>query len=215
MLGFEAKLWRKGADFIAGIDEVGRGPLAGPVVSAAVILPKGYCNKKIKDSKKLTPLQREILFSDIIDNAITFAIGCVDAHIIDKINILKATFESMYRAIDKLKFLPDHILVDGYEIPGLPIPQTGIKKGDNLCFSIAAASIIAKVFRDRIMELYDLEFPVYKFSKNKGYGTKYHIETLLKTGPCRIHRKSFSPLKLISSKKKNFDYRINRDWKRT
>ncbi|MCK4583888.1 ribonuclease HII, partial [candidate division WOR-3 bacterium] len=114
MLDFEAKLWRKGADFIAGIDEVGRGPLAGPVVSAAVILPKGYCNKKIKDSKKLTPLQREKLFSDIIDNATTFAIGCVDAHIIDKINILKATFESMYRAIDKLKFLPDHILVDGY-----------------------------------------------------------------------------------------------------
>jgi ribonuclease HII len=202
MQRFEKKLWRKGADFIAGIDEVGRGPLAGPVVSAAVILPKGYCNKKIKDSKKLTPLKREKLFSSIIENAITYAVGCVDAHIIDRINILKATFESMYRAIDKLQFLPDHILVDGFEIPGLPIPQTGIKKGDDICFSIAAASIVAKVFRDRIMELYDIEFPVYKFSKNKGYGTKYHIETLHKVGPCKIHRKSFNPVKSISSRKK-------------
>lgn len=198
MLRYEKNLWCKGKDFVAGIDEVGRGPLAGPVVSAAVILPKGYYNKKIKDSKQLTPLQREKLFSDIIDNALTFAIGCVDAQVIDRINILRATYESMYRAIDKLKFLPDHILVDGFEIPGLPIPQTGIKKGDCLCLSIAAASIIAKVFRDRIMELYDIEFPVYKFSKNKGYGTKYHIETLLKVGPCKIHRKSFNPLKLIS-----------------
>ena len=197
MLRYEKNLWCKGKDFIAGIDEVGRGPLAGPVVSAAVILPKGYYNKKIKDSKQLTPLQREKLFSDIIDNALTFAIGCVDAQVIDRINILRATYESMYRAIDKLKFLPDHILVDGFEIPGLPIPQTGIKKGDCLCLSIAAASIIAKVFRDRIMELYDIEFPAYKFSKNKGYGTKYHIETLLKIGPCKIHRKSFSPLKSI------------------
>lgn len=203
MQKFEKKLWQKGADFIAGIDEVGRGPLAGPVVSAAVILPKGYCNKGIKDSKKLSPLQREKLFSCIIENAITFAVGCVDAHVIDQINILKATFESMYRAIDKLKFLPDHILVDGFEIPGLPIPQTGVKKGDDICFSIAAASIVAKVFRDRIMELYDIEFPVYKFSKNKGYGTKYHIETLHVVGPCRIHRKSFNPVKIISSKTKN------------
>lgn len=199
MIEYEKKLWKKGADFIAGIDEVGRGPLAGPVVSAAVILPKDYCNKKIRDSKKLSPLQREKLFPDIIKNAITFSFGCVDAQVIDKINILRATFESMYRAIDKLKVLPEHILVDGYEIPGLPIPQTGIKKGDNLCFSIAAASIIAKVFRDRIMELYDLEFPIYKFSENKGYGTKYHIETLLKFGPCRIHRKSFNPLKSLYS----------------
>ncbi|MCK4233728.1 ribonuclease HII [candidate division WOR-3 bacterium] len=201
MFGFEKRLWKEGADFIAGIDEVGRGPLAGPVISAVVILPKGYCNKKIKDSKKLTPLQREKLFSCIIDNSITYAVGCVDAHIIDKINILKATYESMYRAIDKLKFLPDHILVDGFEIPGLPIPQTGIIKGDNVCLSIAAASIVAKVFRDRIMELYDLEFPIYKFSKNKGYGTKYHIKTLMKVGPCRIHRKSFNPVKLIATVK--------------
>ncbi len=201
MRRYEKRLWIEGTEFIAGVDEVGRGPLAGPVVSAAVILPKDYCNKEIKDSKKLTPLQRERLFSDIIDNAITYAVGCVDAQVIDKINILRATFESMYRAIDKLKFLPDHILVDGFVIPRLPIPQTGIKKGDNLCFSIAAASIVAKVFRDRIMELYDIEFPIYRFSRNKGYGTKYHIETLLKVGPCKIHRKSFKPLKLITAKK--------------
>ena len=102
MFAFESKLWKKGADFVAGIDEVGRGPLAGPVVSAAVILPKGFCNKRIKDSKKLTALQREKLFAEIIDNAITFAVGCVDAHVIDQLNILKATYESMYRAIDKL-----------------------------------------------------------------------------------------------------------------
>ncbi len=200
MRRFERKLWKHGIDFIAGIDEVGRGPLAGPVCSAAVILPKKYCNKNIKDSKKLAPRVRESLFSDIVNNAIAFSVGCVDAQVIDKINILKATFESMYRAIDKLRFLPDYVLVDGFEIPGLPIPQTGIKKGDNLCFSIAAASIIAKVFRDRIMELYDLEFPVYDFSRNKGYGTKYHIETLQKVGPCKIHRKSFNPVKLYFSK---------------
>jgi ribonuclease HII len=201
MFAFESKLWKKGADFIAGIDEVGRGPLAGPVVSAAVILPKDFCNKRIKDSKKLTPLQREKLFAEIIDKAITFAVGCVDAHVIDKMNILKATYESMYRAIDKLSILPDHILVDGFEIPGLPIPQTGITKGDEICFSISAASIIAKVFRDRIMELYDIEFPVYQFCRNKGYGTKYHIKTLLEVGPCTIHRKTFNPVKLLTGKK--------------
>jgi len=200
MVGYEKKLRDEGAEFIAGIDEVGRGPLAGPVVSAVVIFPKDYCNKRIRDSKKLTPRSREKLFTTIIENAITFSIGCVDAQVIDKINILKATFESMYRAIDKLRFLPDHILVDGFEIPGLPIPQTGIIKGDNLCFSIAAASIVAKVFRDRIMELYDIEFPLYGFSKNKGYGTKYHIETLIKFGPCRIHRRSFNPVKTLLSK---------------
>ncbi len=202
MLAFESKLWKKGADFIAGIDEVGRGPLAGPVVSAAVILPKGFFNKHIKDSKKLTPSQRENLFVEIIDNAITFAVGCVDAHIIDKMNILKATYESMYRAIDKLSILPDHILVDGSEIPGLPIPQTGITKGDEVCFSIAAASIVAKVFRDRIMELYDIEFPVYQFCRNKGYGTKYHIQTLHKVGPCTIHRKTFNPVKCLTRRKR-------------
>jgi len=202
MRRFEKSLWENGAEFIAGIDEVGRGPLAGPVVSAAVILPREYCNKEIRDSKKLTPRMRETLFSDIISNAITFSVGCVDAQVIDKVNILKATFESMYRAIDKLRFLPDYVLVDGYEIPGLPIPQTGIKNGDNLCFSIAAASIVAKVFRDRLMELYDLEFPVYGFSQNKGYGTRYHIETLKKVGPCKIHRKSFNPVKLYFSRRK-------------
>ncbi|OQX52763.1 MAG: ribonuclease HII [Candidatus Cloacimonas sp. 4484_209] len=199
MIEFEKELWNEGADFIAGIDEVGRGPLAGPVVSAAVILPKDYCNEKIIDSKKLTPGQREKLFSDIIKHAITFAFGCVDAQVIDRINILKATYESMYRAIDKLKIMPDYVLVDGFEIPGLPIPQTGIKKGDNLCFSIAAASIIAKVFRDRIMELYDIEFPIYKFSKNKGYGTRYHINILHKVGPCKIHRKSFNPVRSLQN----------------
>ncbi len=201
MLKIESKLWKKGADFVAGVDEVGRGPLAGPVVSAAVIMPKDFCNKKIKDSKQLTPIQREELFSIIIDNALTFSVGCVDAHVIDRINILKATFESMYRAIDKLRIFPDHVLVDGTEIPGLPIPQTGIIKGDCVCFSIAAASIVAKVFRDRIMELYDLEFPAYNFSKNKGYGTKYHIQMLHKVGPCKIHRKSFNPVKLLARKK--------------
>ena len=201
MFAFESKLWKKGADFVAGIDEVGRGPLAGPVVSAAVILPKGFFNKHIKDSKKLTALQREKLFAEIIDNAITFAVGCVDAHVIDKMNILKATYESMYRAIDKLSILPDHILVDGSEIPGLPIPQTGITKGDEICFSISAASIVAKVFRDRIMELYDIEFPVYQFSKNKGYGTRYHIQTLHKVGPCKIHRKTFNPVKWLAEKR--------------
>lgn len=200
MLHYENHLRKKGADFIAGIDEAGRGPLAGPVVSAAVILPKEYCNKNINDSKKLSPSQREKLFSEITKNALTYGVGCVDAQIIDRINILKATFESMYRAIDKLRIFPDHILVDGFEIPGFPMPQTGIKKGDSTCFSIAAASIVAKVIRDRIMELYDIEFPIYKFFQNKGYGTKYHIETLYKVGPCKIHRKSFNPVKSISFK---------------
>lgn len=178
-------------EYICGIDEVGRGPLSGPVVSAAVILPKDVNILYINDSKKLTEARREELYDIIMEKAIAVSVGMANVDVIDDINILNATYESMISALVKLDVQPDIILVDAVTIPRISIPQEPIIKGDAKSISIAAASIIAKVYRDRMMKDYDLLFPEYKFAKNKGYGTKEHVEALKKFGPCAIHRKTF------------------------
>ncbi|RKZ19031.1 ribonuclease HII [bacterium] len=190
--------WTKGVGFLCGIDEVGRGPLAGPVVAASVILPEGCHIEGIKDSKKLSPERREELFGKILNKAISIGLGIVEPILIDRINILQATYEAMRRAILSMRVFPEYVIVDGRPIPGLPLPQEGIVKGDSLSISIGAASIVAKVVRDRIMEMYDLIFPQYGFARNKGYGTKEHIEALFRYGPCPIHRRSFRPVSEIS-----------------
>ena len=190
--------WTKGVGFLCGVDEVGRGPLAGPVVAASVILPEGCTLKGIKDSKRLSYKAREELFGKVLKRAISVGLGIVEPLLIDRINILQATYEAMRRAILSMRIFPEYLLVDGKPIPGLPLPQKGIVKGDALSISIGAASIVAKVVRDRIMEMYDLIFPQYGFARNKGYGTREHIEALFKYGPCPIHRRSFKPVSQLS-----------------
>ncbi|MCM1050028.1 MAG: ribonuclease HII [Clostridiales bacterium] len=177
--------------YICGIDEVGRGPLAGPVVAGAVILPKNCDILYINDSKKLSEKKREELYDVIMEKAVAVGIGYNTPARIDEINILKATYEAMREAISKLKVKPDLLLNDAVTIPQVDIKQVGIIKGDAKSISIGAASIVAKVTRDRLMVQYDSAFPEYSFASNKGYGSKEHIEALKKYGPCPIHRKSF------------------------
>lgn len=177
--------------YIAGIDEVGRGPLAGPVVTCCMILPKDYTIFYLNDSKKLSAKKRDELYEVLVKEAVSYSVGIVDNNIIDEINILQATYEAMRRAINTMSVMPDQLLCDAVTIPGISIPQQGIIKGDAKCASIAAASIVAKVTRDRMMEEYDKIYPQYGFASNKGYGTAEHIEALKKFGPCPIHRKSF------------------------
>ncbi len=189
---FEKECYEKGYTCIAGIDEAGRGPLAGPVVAGAVILPKGALIEGVNDSKKLSEKKREKLYGDITANAIAWAVGIVDHTVIDEINILNATRLAMKTAIENLKIKPDYILIDAEKkVDTNNIPYLPIIKGDALSISIGAASIIAKVTRDRIMREYDKIFPMYGFEKHKGYGTKAHVEALKEYGPCMIHRKSF------------------------
>jgi Ribonuclease HII len=184
---------RKYADYsyICGIDEVGRGPLAGPVVASAVILPHDCMIPYINDSKKLSAKKREELFEQIMEQAIAVGIGFVSHERIDKINILQATYEAMSQAIKALEVAPQVLLNDAVTIPDLTVLQVPIVKGDAKSISIAAASIIAKVTRDRLMEEYDELFPAYGFSSNKGYGSNTHIEALKKYGPTPIHRRTF------------------------
>lgn len=184
---------RKYSDYtyICGIDEVGRGPLAGPVVAGAVILPKDCDILYINDSKKLTEKKREELYDIIMEKAIATGIGYASVERIDEINILQATFEAMRDAISKLAVSPDILLNDAVTIPQVMIPQVPIIKGDAKSISIGAASIIAKVTRDRLMVQYDEVFPEYGFASNKGYGSAQHIEAIKKIGPCPIHRKTF------------------------
>ena len=188
---FEKLAHQKGYKQIAGIDEAGRGPLAGPVVSAAVIFPSAYKNSKIKDSKKLSARQRDELYDIIISEAIAVGVGVADAEIIDRVNILQATFLAMREAVLELSTSPDFLLIDGLHCIPMPIPQKSLVKGDNRSVSIAAASIIAKVSRDRIMEIYHRQFPQYNFLQNKGYGTKEHCSAVKQFGLCKIHRRSF------------------------
>lgn len=178
-------------EFICGIDEVGRGPFAGPVVAGAVILPKDCDILYINDSKKLSEKVRERLYDEISEKAISIGIGISSPKRIDEINILQATYEAMREAISKLDPVPTLLLNDAVTIPGVNIKQVPIVKGDAKSISIGAASIYAKVTRDRMMKEYDKEFPGYGFSKNVGYGTAEHIEALKKLGPCPIHRFSF------------------------
>ncbi|MEN6375776.1 MAG: ribonuclease HII [Smithella sp.] len=188
---FEKLAYQKGYKFIAGIDEAGRGPLAGPVVAAAVIFPPDYYNSKIIDSKKISARKREELYDIINHDAVTVGVGTADAGIIDRINILQASLQSMCEAVLELSLPPDFLLIDGLHNISLQIPQKTLVKGDNLSVSIAAASIIAKVSRDRIMEMYHRQFPQYNFLQNKGYGTKEHRKAILEFGMCKIHRRSF------------------------
>ena len=178
-------------EMICGIDEVGRGPLAGPVVAGAVILPAGCRILYINDSKKLTPAKREELYDIIEKEAVSVGFGVVSPGKIDEINILQATYEAMRDAIASLTVKPDLLLNDAVTIPGVEIPQVPIVKGDAKSISIGAASIMAKVYRDRMMVEYDRLFPGYGFASNKGYGSKEHVEALKKLGPCPIHRRSF------------------------
>ena len=186
--------------FIAGIDEAGRGPLAGPVVAACCILPKAAVILYLNDSKKVTALRREAMLPEIKEKAIAYGIGIVDEKRIDEINILQADYEAMRIALQKtnemlqakgLADAPGLLLNDAVTIPGVDIPQESIIKGDAKSVSIAAASILAKVTRDHLMEAYDAQYPEYGFARNKGYGTKEHIEALKRLGPCPIHRRSF------------------------
>lgn len=187
---FEYKYWDTYPN-IGGIDEVGRGPLAGPVVTACVILPRDCDILYINDSKKLSAKKREALYEEIMEKAVSVSIGVVSEQRIDEINILQATYEAMRQAIDESKVMPDILLNDAVTIPQVTIPQVPIIKGDAKSISIGAASIIAKVTRDRMMVEYDSIYPEYGFASNKGYGSAEHIEALKKYGPCPIHRRSF------------------------
>ncbi len=195
MQKYEKKLWSKGYRLIAGIDEVGRGPLAGPVVAAAVILSPYESIDNLRDSKKLSEKKRDEIFLLLPQKSLGIGIGVINEEIIDRINILQATYLAMKQAIFNLKQKPDYLLVDGFSIPQVKIPQLALKNGDNLSSSIAAASIVAKVTRDKIMKEFDKQYPPYGFASHKGYGTVYHLEALSKYGACEIHRKSFHPVK--------------------
>ena len=192
MKEFETELYNNGINFIAGIDEVGRGPLVGPVVTAAVILPKDFYDERINDSKKLTEKKRELLYDIIMENAISVGIGISNEDVIDEINILNATKRAMLEAVNNLSVKPEHLLIDAVKL-NTDIPQTSIIKGDAKSESIAAASIIAKVTRDRMMVELDKIHPEYDFKHNKGYGTKKHIEAIRKYGIIKEHRKTFAP----------------------
>lgn len=188
---FELQAARQGFKSIAGLDEVGRGPLAGPVVAAAVILPPAYHNGEINDSKKLSPAKRTRLYHIILQDVLAVGLGLVEPEVIDQINILQATLMAMGKAVASLQQKPDHLLIDGIHRLALPISQEAIIKGDSKSISIAAASIIAKVTRDMIMDEYHQQYPQYNFQKNKGYGTKEHEEAIRTHGQCAIHRRSF------------------------
>lgn len=187
----ETDLWMSGMVSIAGIDEVGRGCVAGPVVAGAVILPYEPQILGLNDSKKLTPLQREALDEQIRYAAIDYAVGEIDAETIDQIGIANATFRAMRQAISRLTFVPDHVLVDAFRIPEVDVPQTNIVGGDGLSASIAAASIVAKVYRDKKMTEYHASYPDYGFDRHKGYGTAEHMQYIAEYGLSSLHRKSF------------------------
>ena len=189
---FEKKYQSMGVEYVGGIDEVGRGPYAGPVVTACVILPKGCKIEGINDSKKLSLKKREELFDIIKEKAISVGVGIVDNYEIDQLNILQATYKAMRIAIENMNVKPQQLLVDAVTIPEIDIPQEAIIKGDAKSISIGAASIIAKVIRDRMMVEYAKKYPQYGFESNVGYGSKYHEEAIRKYGLCDIHRRSFT-----------------------
>ncbi|GAB7027018.1 ribonuclease HII [Geotalea toluenoxydans] len=195
LLEFDSMVRCQGYASLAGVDEAGRGPLAGPVVAAAVILPAGIGLSEVDDSKKLTSGKRDELFEVIMANALAVGVGVSDAGVIDRINILQATLAAMKEALSLLFIKPDYVLVDGISKIPVTIPQKTIKKGDGTSLSIAAASIVAKVHRDRLMVSYDAEFPQYGFAAHKGYGCVDHLKAIAEHGPCPIHRMTFSGVK--------------------
>ena len=184
-------MWARDFNFLAGIDEVGRGPLAGPVVACAIIFDKSYYQTQVRDSKSLSEKKRNELYEILCTQALAFHLGHATVDEIEKHNIRQATFIAMKRAVSGLNVKPDYLLIDGENLPDSPVPSMGIIKGDTKSFSISAASIVAKVARDNYMKELDCEFPQYKFAKNKGYGTKEHIEAIRQLGPSPHHRRSF------------------------
>jgi len=207
MKTFDKKYFRKGIKYIAGVDEAGRGPLAGPVVAAAVIFNKRTNIKGINDSKQLSEKQREHLYTKIVSSALAYSVSIVEHEVIDDINILNATMLAMKQAIQGLNIQPDLVLVDGNRTFQSEIPVIPIIKGDTKSFSIAAASILAKVTRDRLMKKLSTQYPVYLWEKNKGYPTRQHREIILKVGPSPLHRKTF--LKNILSEQQVADFETN------
>lgn len=202
---YEEQLEDLGIKYIAGVDEVGRGPLAGPVVVAAVILPLNLRIKGINDSKKLSLKKRNELYKIILNEALAVNVSFIDECVIDEINIYEATKKGMLEAISGLKIKPEHVLIDAMPLRELAIPHTSIIHGDALSASIGAASIIAKVTRDEYMDKMDIKYPNYGFKHHKGYCTKEHLEALEKYGPCEIHRKSFAPVKKFYTKQLTLD----------
>ncbi len=193
----ERELRLAGFRRIAGIDEVGRGSLAGPVVAAAVILPERHRIRGLRDSKVLSRARREALYEQILDRAESVGVGCMEVEVIDRINILQATKLAMRDALGHLAEAPDHLVIDALSLREVDLPQRPIIDGDAISASIAAASIVAKVTRDRICAEFDLRYPAYGFARNKGYGTPLHVDALLREGPCEWHRRSFAPLRLL------------------
>ena len=202
MLNFEENYYTEKVNFIVGVDEAGRGPLCGPVVAACCILPRDYKNEHINDSKKLSEKKREIAYKEIIENALDYGIGIVDAKRIDEINIYEATKEAMHIAISKLKISYDLILTDAMKLQNEKVEVIPLIKGDAKCECIAAASIIAKVTRDHILGEYDKKYPQYGFKSHKGYGTKKHIEAIKQYGIIKdFHRESYEPIKSLIKNK--------------
>ena len=199
MLCYEKDFYAQGIEWIAGIDEVGRGPLAGPVVAAAVILPKNSKIKGLNDSKTISKKKHETIYQEVLKQAVAIGIGIKDNQVIDEVNIYEATKLAMIEAVGNLKITPQHLLIDAMKLD-LQIPQTSIIKGDANSLSIAAASIVAKVTRDRMMTDYELIYPGYDFSHNVGYGTQHHLEGLKRRGITPIHRKTFEPIKSMIEK---------------
>lgn len=197
LLQYEKKLYEEGINVIAGVDEVGRGPLYGPVVTAAVILPKNYKLEGLRDSKKLTARKRDIFYDIIMRDAIAVSIGIKDNHIIDEVNIYQATKLAMMEAIAGLSVEPEYVLIDAMKLESLNIPSLSIIKGDDKSESIAAASVIAKVTRDRMMDELALKYPEYGFDRHKGYPTKAHIDAIKKYGVIDGYRETFEPIKSI------------------
>jgi len=198
LLTFERQLWHRGCQFVAGIDEAGRGPLAGPVVAAAVVFPKDTTNTlHIFDSKQLPAHKREQLKTVVEQHAVSIGIGIVDHDLIDEINILQASLQAMKEAVDQLSVKPDHLLIDGIHAPDINVENTCIPKGDSKSMAIAAASIIAKVTRDELMIKLDRKYPGYGFARHKGYPTKAHIKSIHQLGFSPIHRRSFRVRELI------------------
>jgi ribonuclease HII len=201
---FEQSLWEQGITRVAGVDEAGRGPLAGPVVAAAAILPPAWAAKRLpgelrglNDSKQLNVAQREKFFNFLTQcGEVEFGVAETDSLVIDEINILQATHRAMNEALGKLTPLPPHALVDGLRVKTLRVPQTAIVQGDALSYSIAAASVLAKVTRDRLMVEFHAQFPDYGFDEHKGYGTPKHLAAIAQFGACAIHRKTFAPIRV-------------------
>ena len=192
---FECEAWTRGFRRVAGVDEAGRGPLAGPVVAAAVILPRRCRLEGLRDSKLLSERQREHLYARLLTAAVDIGVGVVDAEVIDALNILEATRLAMVQAVHHLTPAPDYLLLDAIVLPGVAAEQRAVIKGDRLCRSIAAASIVAKVLRDRLMVRAHVRYPQYGFLAHKGYGTAEHLRQLERYGPCELHRRSFAPVR--------------------